>query len=208
LSHFQVQQLLSFQLDSFYHFAPATAFEAWLRIPHCDDTVIYSSPTTSDTSDTQLAFPAVVLESHLFAITAHNPFGELTDAAVNVAQNQLLHQRLLQMRQEMKLEVKFITNSFGFSHDWREDGFLIAVAANTSALTRSALIALAIEFRQGAIYEYQSVRDQTSGIVNPFLLRRLTVPAALNNVAAEVLVQRSTKPPFECADPLWQPNQK
>eukprot|EP00959_Pyramimonas_sp_CCMP1952_P154141 3224960-Pyramimonas_sp.AAC.1 len=48
---------------------------------------------------------------------------------------------------------------FGFSSDWREDGFVIAFDCADADAGREAIKQLATKYRQGAIYEYSALRE-------------------------------------------------
>ena len=88
-----------------------------------------------------------------------------------------------------------VWNSFGFAHDWREDGFVVAFHEADAAEARAAIVRLAVKYDQGAVYEYAPVPgDKTR-------LTRSTVPAAMGaGVEADASLERCAKPELALAN--------
>jgi nucleoside-triphosphatase THEP1 len=71
--------------------------------------------------------------------------------------------------------------SYGFSDGWREDGYVVGFDLEDADEGRRAMVALAVKYAQGAIYEYAWVSERT--------MRRRTVPAAMSEaVDADVIM--------------------
>lgn len=175
------------------------------------DAVVYTQPVAIGGDDAAVAaalasesaqawhFPSALHNLCMFALTAHNPMGDAVDRVSNERAATMLRVRLPAALERAGVVPAFVVDSFGFSDSWREDGHLVAVQCAQADAARSTLVALAIEFQQGAIYEYQPVASSAR------LFRRLTVPAALDAaVAASVLVARVARPQFACAAPDWR----
>ena len=50
--------------------------------------------------------------------------------------------------------------AFGFAHDWREDGFVLAYDPEHGDAGEKAVVDLAVKYGQGAIYAYEPVAWQ------------------------------------------------
>jgi hypothetical protein len=78
--------------------------------------------------------------------------------------------------------------SFGFSAEWREDGYVCAFEDWEEG--RSTMVAIAKKYAQGAIYSYEAHEF-------PWALRRRTISAAMSEaVDADVIVVRCEEPAF------------
>jgi hypothetical protein len=144
------------------------------------------------------AYPESVSSRVLFALGAWNPLGiPSTPEANNEA-----HASLTCRISALSLPAgSFFRPSFGFSEVWREPGFVVACLPVDRETVFEAVCQLAKDFRQGAIYEYTTVR--------PDLLRRRTVAVCSSNtVEAEVLCARCERPnfPFSAPPPLVEPS--
>ena len=81
---------------------------------------------------------------------------------------------------------KNVFKSFGYSLEekWREDGFVVLFAPGEADDARAAIIEVAKEFKQGAIFEYHR-----SELGDRFLMRT-TVPALVDEGAETVTMVR------------------
>jgi len=81
--------------------------------------------------------------------------------------------------------------SFGYSLEekWREDGFVVLFSSPGEVdQARAAIIEIAKEFQQGAIFEYRSSE------LGPRFLQRTTVPAMVHEGAETVTMVRIRSP--------------
>ena len=109
--------------------------------------------------------------------------GVTTDARVNDAAN-------VKLEADLRALMRPMWKSFGFSENWREDGFVVAFDKEEEEKGRAVMIALAKKYAQGAIYAYES-----NG--HPKALRRQTVAAAMSDaVDADVVVITCDEPKF------------
>ena len=184
----------------------STSFDGWINVPHHPPGVVYLRPASKEEdvssavllSSSSIKLPSVVKECQggIYALTAFNPFGQTVPMATNVAANQRLWSEL----QELE-GLKYVWKSFGFAKDWREDGFVVAFDDNTTTArdAAKAVHALALKYQQGAIYEFvpiiSSIED---GVVAGF--RRKTIPVAMENVEADVIVVPCSKPDIANAE--------
>jgi hypothetical protein len=183
----------------------ADAYDAWLDVPgEPQPSVVYARPvvpelTRVDAGDLPAqssrdaeAFPAIVTSSRSFALTGFNPMGEKTAMATNRLANAALRDDLAALDTPPP---RAVWNSFGFAHDWREDGFVVAFHEADAAEARAAIVRLAVKYDQGAVYEYAPVPgDKTR-------LTRSTVPAAMGaGVEADASLERCAKPELALAN--------
>ena len=170
----------------------AQSYDGWVDVPAGDVTtsVVYLQPTTAslnEISRTCEALPSIVNDMYLFAVTGHNPLGVEVDAATNAAANAKLLVDLRALR-----DARAMWPSFGFSADWREDGYVCAFDDRERGL--EVMVQVAIKYAQGAIYAYEPVRD---GSARARALIRRTVPAAMGDVVAdEVIMVMCDEPKF------------
>jgi hypothetical protein len=167
------------------------------------DATCYARPVASESgARTGLAFPAAFCHVVLFGITAYNPRGLSRDLATNVAANALLRADL----DALVPSPQFLAGSFGFSHDWREDGFTCAFAPDCAVAGQAAVVRLAEKYDQGAIYKYQMVVDDGMAQQACTLMRRETVPVVMStDVGADVMVEACDPPPWSRASRSWTP---
>lgn len=133
------------------------------------------------------AFPSLLLENSLFAVTAFDPPGMTRSLEDNAEMNGQLWDKLRVLQAPAP---KHVYRSFGFSltESWREDGFVIVFDNAQLDAARAAIVGIAKEFQQGAIFEY------TASEAGECYLRRTTVPALSDEVAEEALMQRVVQP--------------
>jgi hypothetical protein len=183
----------------------AGAYDAWIDVPGESEAVVYARPILPDQKidangkDT-CAFPSIVTHSRCFALTAFNPMGVKTDVKANKEKNETLKSDLLHLTRPRP---KALWSSFGFSRDWREDGFVVAFEETDADAGRDAIVRLAVRYEQGAIYEYVPVAEREDGEernemdrkIRENALLRKTVPAAMGaSVEADALLERCLKP--------------
>lgn len=169
----------------------ATSFDAWQNVPHHDESIVYLRPVTkdSDLDDTTCKIlPSIVKGVSMFAITGFNPMGETQDREVNRATNQQLHKDLENLTNPRPL---YMWHAFGFAKDWREDGFVVAYDKADKRDGEAAIIALAKKYEQAAIYGFEAATEASA---RPSSLVRTTIPAAMSNVEADVVVVPCEKP--------------
>ena len=115
----------------------ASSYDGWVNVPRMDyeevddahafdDAVTtYFEPLALDVDDAVLAKrprpPAIARRGVTFAVTGHNPMGEPASAKANAAANAKLERDIRGLD-----GVRAHWRSFGFSKDWREDGFVCA----------------------------------------------------------------------------------
>ena len=179
----------------------ADAYDAWLDVPGEPlPSVVYARPVVPDqcidasddpTRENAKTFPDIVTSSRSFALTGFNPLGTKTAMAKNRLANEALRDDLDALRRPRP---RAVWASFGFAHDWREDGFVVAFDEADAAEGRAAIVELAMKYGQGAVYEYAPVPNDTAR------LTRKTVPAAMSaGVEADVALERCMKPELALA---------
>jgi hypothetical protein len=166
----------------------ATSYDGWIDAPGAGEPTIYFRPAKND-ADVKSArtfgeVPPIARTQYLFAVTAHNPMGV-----------EMLAERNRRANDALLEDLKRIPNatatweSFGFSAEWREDGYVCAFEDGEEG--RETMVAIAKKYAQGAIYAYEA-HDEF-----PWALRRRTVSAAMSDaVDADVIVVRCEEPPF------------
>jgi Protein of unknown function (DUF3293) len=187
----------------------ATSFDAWINVPHHDEPIVYLRPASQEpppdkdnnsnhyhhpTSSCH-RLPAIVQQVSMFAITGYNPMGEDRPIGINrVANEQLRHD----LEQLSNPRPHYIWPAFGFAEHWREDGFVVAYDPADRSAGEAAIVALAIEYQQGAIFGFDAINvDNTTtatGMGRVGSLLRRTIPAAMRNVEADVVVVACEKP--------------
>ena len=166
----------------------ATSYDGWINAPGSRESTIYLRPARDD-ADVRSArtagdVPPIARTHYLFAVTAHNPMGVETLAERNRRANAALLEDLKRIP-----NATATWESFGFSAEWREDGYVCAF--EDGEVGRETMVAIAKKYAQGAIYAYEA-HDEF-----PWALRRRTVSAAMSDaVDADVIVVRCEEPPF------------
>ena len=147
--------------------------DGWIDVPGAGVGTIFLRPVDADASDDveRRDVPAVCASLAVFAITGHNPMGAAREGWMNVEANAALARALA------RSGAAATWKSFGFSMDWREDGF--ACGFEDRARGRATMVALGRAFEQGAIYEYAAAADGKR-------LIRTTVPCAMGETVREV----------------------
>ena len=169
----------------------ANAYDGWIDVPGESGGAIYTRPVGAPGVRTHVPFPPIVTASRLFALTGFNPMGEERPIAENRAANEKLRADV----EAMTPAPKAWWRAFGFAHDWREDGFVLAYEPRDGDAGEKAAVDLAVKYGQGAIYAYSAANDAGN-------LRRRTVPAAMGQtVEADVEVERCDRPGLKFADP-------
>ena len=161
----------------------ATSRDAWIDVPREARGTTFLRPLGAGEDDARCerAMPRVVHGARMFAVTAHNPMGRVVSDVENARAN-------ARMEAELAADDACGTRwrSFGFSEGWREDGFVVAF--EDADVGRAKMVALAIRYEQGAIYEYEAEGETR--------LRRRTVPAAMSDaVEADVVLVVCDPPP-------------
>lgn len=183
----------------------ADAYDAWLDVPgEPRPSVVYARPAVPDprvdASDDPAretagtAFPAIVTTSRSFALTGFNPMGTKTAMAKNKMANEALREDLASLERP---KPRAVWASFGFAHDWREDGFVLAYDPEHGDAGEKAVVDLAVKYGQGAVYSYEPVDGR------PGAVARRTVSAAMSQtVEADVVVERCDTPGLRFAEPV------
>jgi hypothetical protein len=175
-------------------------------------TPVFLAPLVDDNSPgAPLEFPAMFSNRvRIFALTAFDPPGEARSLEDNTCENHKLAEAILTMAPRPAR----VWPSFGFHlrEGWREDGFCLAFerapgdddgdAERWSDEARSAqtaaVVALAVRFRQGAIFGYEPSEDPAccSASGRLLALRRTTIPCCYRGATpeADTLVQRVLRP--------------
>jgi hypothetical protein len=173
----------------------ATSYDGWIDVPGESKTssttgdrhVVYLRPAR-DADDVKSGksvgvVPAIARTQYLFAVTGHNPMGVETSAERNRRANEALLEDLKRIP-----NATTTWESFGFSAEWREDGYVCAFEDWEEG--RSTMVAIARKYAQGAIYSYEAHEF-------PWALRRRTISAAMSEaVDADVIVVRCEEPAF------------
>jgi hypothetical protein len=163
-----------------------------------DGSTVCLRPGAAAAADPPL--PAALRENVLFALTAFDPPGVQRTRAENAAENGRLYARLLE--RTAANAPRFVCRGAGVELEagdgWREDGFVLGWAPGAAAdEARAAVLEVAKEFAQGAVYEYRC--DDGRGIV------RSTVGAAMAMAVVETPMRRV---PFDAtlasSSPLYE----
>lgn len=137
-----------------------------------------------------LAVPTIFHHHSVFALTAFDPPG----VSRSLEDNTVANARLLStLRKSIPMPTS-IWRSFGVSlaEGWREDGFCMAFKNEHKEIARAAVVKIAIEFEQGAIFEYAWSME-----LGPSRLTRYTIPAAAGSeVAGTEEIVRVAEPPI------------
>jgi len=145
-----------------------------------------SAPPTSS-----LPFPPYIHEVVLFALTAFDPPGIQRSLEENTRANGQLYERLAMMDSPSPLHI-FRSFGFSLSEGWREDGFVLAFSPQDTAGARQAVVKVAEDFEQGAIFAYGP------STLGPDFVTRTTVPACIKDIAEEKTeMVRISPPPSE-----------
>ena len=125
-----------------------------------DDATTYFEPLALDVDDDVLAErprpPAIARRGVTFAVTGHNPMGEPASAKANAAANAKLERDIRGLD-----GVRAHWRSFGFSKDWREDGFVCAFEEGVDGT--ATMVALAEKYARGSDLSIRGVRTERSG---------------------------------------------
>lgn len=166
----------------------AAGYEGWINVPGEPAGTIYFQPYKHEVSSAPSTkdLPKLFAENphaFLFSITAYNPLGVELAKQENLRRNQDLTQFL----DKMAPQPLHKWHSFGFSKDWREDGFTMAFKAEDAKIAEAKVIDLAKQFKQGGIYKF---------FLKDGRLMRETVPAAFssNTVSETVSLVRVDEP--------------
>lgn len=185
-----------------------SATEFMLEVPSSSEPEIILAPKSAivDSADMTLQLPTVLRDHTVFALTAFNPPGVTRSLSENTAANIHLWERL----KTLSPKPSIFWRSFGVhtQEKWREDGFCLAYSTSSTNIqhARKAIIEVAKEFHQGAIYEY--LPASSNEVV------RLTVPAAAGDAVSgrEVLVRVRQGPSLQgslqrpwAGPPEWKP---
>eukprot|EP00315_Gephyrocapsa_oceanica_P055948 CAMPEP_0185489198 /NCGR_PEP_ID=MMETSP1366-20130426/12971_1 /TAXON_ID=38817 /ORGANISM="Gephyrocapsa oceanica, Strain RCC1303" /LENGTH=214 /DNA_ID=CAMNT_0028097757 /DNA_START=1 /DNA_END=645 /DNA_ORIENTATION=- len=125
------------------------------------------------------ALPSPPFGNHvIFALTAFDPPGVERTLEENTAANGDLHRGIL----ELAPPPRHVWPTWGYNLDegWREDGFSLAYPLSQTDEGRTAVVALACRFGQGAIFEYAPGPEEDA-------LTRTTVPAMSSDDVKEVV---------------------
>jgi len=140
------------------------------------------------------AMPRALRDHVVFALTAFDPPGVSRSLEDNTEENKRLWDDLRKMSR-LSGHLDTVWKAFGvhFQEAWREDGFCLAVRADNEAAVnevRSAIIDVARQYQQGAIFEYRPAEERH--------IVRLTVPVMSDANGEEKLVRaRGTGPPLK-----------
>jgi hypothetical protein len=205
----------------------STSFDAWIDVPQHDEPIVYLRPQNSPQqqddgnscqSTTTVRLPAICHQVSMYALTGYNPMGQDQPADINVAANNQLRQDLSKLDWP---KPRYIWPAFGFSHNWREDGFVAAYDKVDQVQGEAAIVALALKYQQGAIFGFDVIENEDAAFVvavdddhgddcdengdarkaqlplssgQQYRLLRRTIPAAMSNVEADVVVVPCAKP--------------
>ena len=164
----------------------ANAYDGWIDVPGEEaGVVVYTKPVATPGDPAPTPFPHIVASSRLFALTGFNPMGEDRP----IGENRAANEKLVVDIQAMTPAPKAWWRAFGFAHDWREDGFVLAYDPEHGDAGEKAVVDLAVKYGQGAIYSYEPVAGR------PGAVARRTVSAAMSQtVEADVVVERCDTP--------------
>ena len=170
----------------------ADAYDAWVDVPGSSERTLYFAPINSPAPSTQLPLPDMVSSSVMFALTGWNPLGVETEPKLNVAANEKMKRTL----DSLDPVPSSLWHGFGFSHDRKEDGFVCAFDRKLALRAEMALVQIAKDFNQGAIYRFDVIDGEK------VTLCRRTIHACMSgSVEANVMITRCKKPDFLDADP-------
>ena len=171
----------------------ANAYDGWIDVPGEAGAVVYTKPVATPGDPAPTPFPHIVASSRLFALTGFNPMGEDRP----IGENRAANEKLVLDIQAMTPAPKAWWRAFGFAHDWREDGFVLAYDPEHGDAGEKAVVDLAVKYGQGAIYAYEPVDGR------PGAVARRTVSAAMSQtVEADVVVERCDEPGLQFAKPV------
>ena len=171
----------------------ANAYDGWIDVPGEAGVVVYTKPVATPGDPAPTPFPHIVASSRLFALTGFNPMGEDRP----IGENRAANEKLVVDIQAMTPAPKAWWRAFGFAHDWREDGFVLAYDPEHGDAGEKAVVDLAVKYGQGAIYSYEPVPGR------PGAVARRTVSAAMSQtVEADVVVERCDTPGLRFAKPV------
>jgi hypothetical protein len=164
----------------------ANAYDGLIDVPGEEaGVVVYTKPVATPSDPAPTPFPHIVASSRLFALTGFNPMGEDRP----VGENRAANEKLVVDIQAMTPAPKAWWRAFGFAHDWREDGFVLAYDPEHGDAGEKAVVDLAVKYGQGAIYAYEPVDGR------PGAVARRTVSVAMSQtVEADVVVERCDTP--------------
>ena len=164
----------------------ANAYDGWIDVPGEEaGAVVYTKPVATPGDPAPTPFPHIVASSRLFALTGFNPMGEDRP----IGENRAANEKLVLDIQAMTPAPKAWWRAFGFAHDWREDGFVLAYDPEHGDAGEKAVVDLAVKYGQGAVYSYEPVGGR------PGAVARRTVSAAMSqSVEADVVVERCDTP--------------
>lgn len=133
----------------------AQAIDGMIDVPGCEgisspDGVLYMAPVKEDPPP--MDWPMVFSTGVVFSVTGHNPMGVDAPAAANREANLRLEADVRKLRPIPRVWWR----SFGFNiqEGWREDGFSLAYGTGEQALAKAAVLRLAQNYKQAAIYAY------------------------------------------------------
>lgn len=141
----------------------------------------------------EVALPREYEGKAVFALTAFDPPGEIMSRAQNRANNDAMGACLIELSEPTP---NALLASFGvdFISGWREDGFVVSFAEEDRLHARVAIVDIARNFRQGAIFEYNTCSKTNR-------LHRRTVPVCMSlkeiDQAAIPMEQLSSVPHLE-----------
>jgi hypothetical protein len=134
-------------------------------------------PASKVPRDILTTIPYALRKYKVFALTAFDPPGVTRSLQENTKANVRLYEDL----RELRPRPDKVWRSFGMhaGEGWREDGYCVAFFAEDNAIStslkREAVVKLARQFDQGAIFEYEYLEGNTSSTDANLLLRH-TVP--------------------------------
>ncbi|KAF4658129.1 hypothetical protein FOL47_008149 [Perkinsus chesapeaki] len=136
--------------------------------------VQYIRPLAQDSEKTPLGtlhLPHPVV----FEITAFNPAALSKNLPTNKTNFKMLRQLRREVQKLSSPKPAMALHSFGFDSSWREDGLMVAYAAESDReRARADMIRLGKEFGQGAIYEIRRLLEDDPELV----ATRTTVPCS------------------------------
>jgi len=153
----------------------------------CPGGDVYLVPSTSCPSPSGGALPPLLREHVVFALTAFDPPGESLTLPENAAANGRLWKRILALHPAPS--AVWPAWGYNLAEGWREDGFCLAYPIEEVARTpslREAVVNLAKEFRQGAIFQYYPDAGEGEGSIASSM-SRTTVPALSSDAVHETV---------------------
>lgn len=129
-------------------------------------------PKTTASHESTEKLPSIFLREgsiHVFALTAFDPPGKERTREENLLYNARLREDLERLHHRPVA----IWSSVGVNleQNWREEGFCVAYTADVVEEARKDILNVAVEFEQGAIFEYKAANDRE--------LMRITLGACL-----------------------------